>query len=446
VIFNITERGNGQTRALQERSLFQSQQYATTVYRSELAMRLQGLGYEIERGQHGQPEIKGYSQEYLEASSPRRAQIKEHLHEIGREGAGAAQVAAHRTRDSKDLLSREEVLERHRDLATRFGNQPDRMVAQARGHDKVEQQPEKTAQQSMTYSRNHVFERSAVQDERSILQAAMDRSMGEATYSQVRQEFEQLVRRGEFRVVERSDGRAAPQYTTAEMVHMEREIVGLVRKSIESRHESSMLVSPVLRIRIENLHPELSKSQLAAVDDIFLTRETVVGLDGVAGAGKTTTLSVIREGVEAQGYRVEGFAPTSRAVQKLAEAGMTTSTLQHHLARGERPETGEKLLYVLDESSLASTRQMHEFLSRLHRNDRVLLVGDVRQHEGVEAGRPFAQLQEAGMHTVKLDEILRQRDPELKEAVEMLARGQVAAAIERSRYPRPCPRGERTGG
>ena len=85
---------------------------------------------------------------------------------------------------------------------------------------------------------------------------------------------------------------------------------------------------------------------------------------------------------------------------------------------------------VLDESSLVSTRQMHNFLSRLHRNDRGLLVGDVRQHEGVEAGRPFAQLQEAGMHTVKLDQILRQRDPELKEAVEMLARGHVAAAIE----------------
>jgi conjugative relaxase-like TrwC/TraI family protein len=114
VVFNFTERDNGQTRALQERSLFQSQQYATTVYRSELAMRLQGLGYEIERGKHGQPEIKGYSQKYLEASSPRRVQIKEHLQEIGREGAGAAQVAAHRTRDSKELHSPEEVLQQHR--------------------------------------------------------------------------------------------------------------------------------------------------------------------------------------------------------------------------------------------------------------------------------------------------------------------------------------------
>jgi ATP-dependent exoDNAse (exonuclease V) alpha subunit len=85
---------------------------------------------------------------------------------------------------------------------------------------------------------------------------------------------------------------------------------------------------------------------------------------------------------------------------------------------------------VLDESSLASTRQMHEFIERLHARDRVLLVGDTRQHEAVEAGRPFAQLQEAGMRTMRLEEIVRQKDPELKQAVEQLARGQVGAAIE----------------
>ena len=134
VVFNMTERENGQTRALQERSLFQSQQYATSVYRSELAMRLQGLGYEIERGKHGQPEIRGYTQEYLDASSPRRAQIMSHLQEIGREGAGAAQVAAHRTRDSKEIHSPEEVLRRHRELAAQFGHQADHVVAQAREH------------------------------------------------------------------------------------------------------------------------------------------------------------------------------------------------------------------------------------------------------------------------------------------------------------------------
>ena len=50
VIFNVTERDDGQTRALQERGLFESQQFATAVYQSELTYRLRNLGYEIEAG------------------------------------------------------------------------------------------------------------------------------------------------------------------------------------------------------------------------------------------------------------------------------------------------------------------------------------------------------------------------------------------------------------
>ena len=431
VIFNVTERDSGQTRALQERSLFQSQRYVTSVYRSELAVRLQHLGYEIETGKHGQPEIKGYSQEYLDASSPRREQIKEHLQEIGRDGAGAAQVAAHRTRDKKEIQSQEVVLQRHRDLSAQFGQQAGRVVAQARERVHQHQQlPEKTAQQAATYARNHVFERSAVQDERAILQSMLDRGMGQLTYGDARREFAHRVASGEFRSLGHREGHAAPQYTTREMVRMEKEIIGYMQAGNERNYGHPMMISPPLRIRIEDRHPELSASQYHAIDEIFLSREKLVGLEGVAGAGKTTTLAVIREGAVAEGYRVEGFAPTSRAAQKLAEAGIETSTLQRHLARGERPDTGQKRLYVLDESSLASTRQMYEFIERLQPKDRVLLVGDTRQHESVEAGRPFAQLQEAGMKTVKLDQILRQRDPELKEAVEQLARGEVRAAID----------------
>src|SRR5258708_8688485 len=74
---------------------------------------------------------------------------------------------------------------------------------------------------------------------------------------------------------------------------------------------------------------------------------------------------------------------------------------------------------------------MTEFLHRLEENDRVLLVGDTRQHEAVEAGRPYQQLQEAGIVTARLDEIVRQKDPALKEVVEQLSHGDVREAIER---------------
>src|SRR5579864_1153463 len=67
LVFNVTETKNGEARALQPHELYRSQQYATAIYRSELALRLKGQGYEIERGKSGQPEIAGYTREYLDA-------------------------------------------------------------------------------------------------------------------------------------------------------------------------------------------------------------------------------------------------------------------------------------------------------------------------------------------------------------------------------------------
>ncbi|WP_263358565.1 ATP-dependent DNA helicase [Acidicapsa ligni] len=337
-------------------------------------------------------------------------------------------MAAHFTRDRKELLSPEEVLKQHRDLAAQYGHQADHVVAQARerGQQQV-QEPDKAAQRAVTYARDHLFERSAVEDRRTILESALKRGMGETTYSQVRQEFDRRLQAGEFRGAPTSV--RGPQITTSAMLRLERETVQLMQDGNKRGFEDPMLVGPGIRIATEDRHPELNVAQREAVDAVFLAREKIVGLDGIAGGGKTTTLAVVREGAEADGYKVEGFAPTSRAAQKLGEAGIETSTLQMHLARGQKPDTGEKRLYVLDESSLASTKQMHEFLSRLHPNDRVLLVGDTRQHESIEAGRIFAQLQDAGMKTIKLDEIVRQKDPELKQVVEQLALGQVGEAI-----------------
>ena len=431
VIFNVAESKDGDTHALQERGLFQSQAFATAVYRTELAARLQNLGYEIERGKHGQPEIKGYTQEYLEASSPRRAQITSELKEIGREGAGAAQVAAHRTRDSKDIQSAAEVLHRHRELATEYGHQADWVVARSFSNQHAQEiDAVRVAQQAVTYARDHVFERAAVQDERAILQAALERSMGQTSANQIREEFERRAQdRSEFRTVEHAPKSAGQQYTTAAMVRMEREIISRMQDGNFRLEQRPEINTKKDRDELLRRHPQLNKAQHEAAEQILASQEKIVGLDGVAGAGKTTTLAVIREGAEASGYRVEGFAPTSRAAQKLGEAGIQTSTLQLHLAKGQQADTGEKRLYILDESSLASTKQMHDFVTRLRPNERVLLVGDTRQHEAVEAGRPFAQLQFAGMHTAKLDKIVRQRDAELKQVVEQLAQGQVGEAV-----------------
>ena len=430
VFFNLTETQDGGTYSLQPRELYKTQQYATAVYRSELAARLKGMGYEIERGKSGQPEITGYSEAYLAASSPRRQQIEEHLAKENQRGADAAQIAAHKTRQPKLELSQKEMEERHQQMAESFGNQPAHAVAAAKAREtQIEQHsPRTTAQSSVTFSKERNLEREAIVDERELLRDALRRSMGEATLTDVRTEFERRTRSGEFIGVEQKTGRPGRAFTTQEMLDYERGTIQMMHDG-QNKHEA--LVSTDTRRAVEKNHPRLSDSQRAAVEQILASRDQVTALEGVAGAGKTTSLSAVRQAAEREGYAVEGFAPTSRAAQKLAEAGIQSSTLQRHLAQGEDQGDRQKRLYVLDESSLASTKQMNEFLHRLKANDRVLLVGDTRQHQAVEAGTPYQQLQEAGIQTARLDEIVRQKDPALKEVVEHLSRGNVREAIEK---------------
>ena len=431
VVFNVTERDNGQPRAIQPQSLFASQQFATAIYQSELTYRLRQFGYEITTGRSGAPEIKGYTQEYLDASSPRSQQIREYLERTGRSGKEAAEIAAHSTRDRKEIHSPREVMAAHRKLAADFGHQADAVVRAARERS---QHPERLinsfdrVRESLTFSRDKNFEREAVVDERALIRDGLRRGMGEITHGQVRSNLEARLASGEFQIVHRTQGIPGRQFTTAKTIEAEHEIINTMRQGQSD-------IAPILprphAIAVADLHPYLNRAQKTVVEDVLSSSDRIQGIQGFAGSGKTTTLTVIRSAAERQGYQVEGFAPTSRAARQLNDAGIQSGTLQGFLARAANPDLREQRhFYLVDESSLASTNQIREFLSRLGPDDRVLLIGDIRQHQGVEAGRPFEQLQDAGMRTAMLDDIVRQKDPALKSAVELLATGQVSAALD----------------
>lgn len=431
VIFNATERADGTTRALQERGFFESQQFATAVYQSELTFRLRELGYEIAPGRSGAPEIKGYSQEYLDASSQRQNQILEHMRQNGLSGFEAAEISAHVTRDKKQIQSPAEVLAAHRKLAVEFGNQPDQVVAQARERSQgkaIEHAPEKTnlaAQEAVTFARERSFEREAVTDERTLFRDALRRGMGETTYGQVRASVEARLASGEFHLVSGQKHDTARQFTTAATIRAEKEVLQGMQQG-QGRAEQIMPVQLALAHTAK--YSGLNSAQRTAAEEILTCRDMVQGLQGSAGAGKTTALLTVREAAEQRGYIVEGFAPTSRAARQLRDSGISADTLQGFLARFRQPGP-ERHLYIVDESSLASTKQVRDFLGRLGSGDRVLLIGDTRQHQGVEAGKPFEQLVNAGMKTAKLDKIVRQKDPELLHAVEHFSRGEVAEGI-----------------
>jgi conjugative relaxase-like TrwC/TraI family protein len=429
IIFNVTERADGSTRALQPQALFESQNYATAVYQSALTHQLRRLGYEIEPGQSGAPEVKGYSQPYLDASSPRSQQIKEQMERAGFQGPEAAQIAAHATRDRKQTLTPAEVLAAHKEMAADFGNQPERVIAAARERTLSQAQGsglQGDARGAVAFAKEKVFEREAVADERIIMREALRRGMGEVSFSEVQSEFQRRREEGEFRSVQGQKHSSGRSFTTPETIAAER---ANVQHVMDGRDAAKPMLSDRAAEKQAQSRDFLNDAQRTAIREVLTSTDRVHGLQGLAGTGKTSALSAIREGAEQGGYKVEGFAPTSKAAGQLREAGIDANTLQSFLARQKEADTASKHLYMLDESSLASTKQMRAFLEKIRPEDRVLVIGDIRQHQGVDAGRPFQQMQEAGMQTSKLDTIMRQKDPELLRAVQHLATNETEKGI-----------------
>ena len=428
VIFNVTEREDGSTRALQPQSLFESQNYATAVYQSALTLQLRKLGYEIEPGQSGAPEIKGYSQAYLDASSARSQQIKEQMEKAGFQGPEAAQIAAHSTRDRKQTFTAAEVLAAHKEMAVKFGNQPQVVIEAAKDRALNQAQPglHTDARLSVAFARDKVFEREAVADERIIMREALRRGMGEVSFDDTRDEFQRRRGEGEFQTVQGQKHSSGRSFTTPEMIAAE---WANVQHVLAGQGVAKPMLSEAAAERQATSRDFLNEKQQAAIREVLTSSDRVHGFQGLAGTGKTTTLAAIREGAEKAGYKVEGFAPTSKAAGQLREAEIDATTLQSFLARKKDTDPASKHLYMLDESSLASTKQMRAFLEKIKPEDRVLVIGDTRQHQGVDAGRPFEQMQQAGMQTAKLDTIMRQKDPELLRAVQHLASNETEKGI-----------------
>ncbi len=175
-----------------------------------------------------------------------------------------------------------------------------------------------------------------------------------------------------------------------------------------------------------NLLPD----QTAVAELTLASTDWITSIEGRAGTAKTTTIGAVREFAEDHGYVVYGFAPTTRAVKSLSEAGVSASTIAS-LLESQSPRYASNEVWIVDESSLLPTRQVNRLLCKAREQsvERIVFVGDQGQHHAIEAGRPVYQMQEAGILVARLDIIRRQRDPELRAAVTHAAKGEISESL-----------------
>ena len=302
--------------------------------------------------------------------------------------------------------------------------------------------PPSPAAEAVAWALAHLSERAAVFPRADLFAAILAHAPGAIAMTEAEREVAALEKAGTLHAV---------NIPGAEDSLATERTVGEEREAVAQMHNGEGRGRAVMRgwqVQGRLSQGPLTAGQKDAVKTILSAKDRTVGVQGYAGTGKTTMLNRARGLAEKKGWRMTGLAPSASAAQTLAtEAGIATETLQRFLARNAGVAEGRltrkgaremraafaKTILVVDEGSLASTVQARDLLriANALRIPRVVLVGDAKQLDAVDAGKPFAQLQAAGMKTAVMDEIMRQRDPALKEAVEASLKGDVEKAFER---------------
>lgn len=446
-IINMTQRPDGHWGSLDFTNLWDdSKGRYGEVYSIMLARKLTELGYVVKAiGKNAEFEIAGVSDRLINAFSKRRDQIKEAMAERGMEGPRDAEIANRMTREAKSKLPYQELQQKwYQETGHELGSlQALKEQSRERQRSGIEVDPVIEAQKALKLSIEHLSQREATFEIKDIISSARSIGIGMLTERALQEEYSKLIQSGDLIPGQRDVSRV----TTREMLALEQDNmlrVEMAKNSVHPIGGGEQLEGAQARYRLLDDH-------VAALSTILNAEDSLVVLQGNPGVGKTVMMAAGKEIIESRGFRVNGVSASATAAKQLqADSGIESTTLQayllenrHFLERNadrdlaiselKRSPDFRPSVLIVDEGSFVDTLRFNELLQIAEATEtRLVLSGDRKQLESVDAGKPFAQAQDHRAEKAELTKILRQKNENIKQAVYDLLDRRVRPAFEKS--------------
>lgn len=478
VIMNATQRADGSWAALSNEQIVGLRKLQDAVYMSRLDHLVKKLGYDV-RYEKNHIELAHISRAHIEVFSKRSAQVETALTSRGlsRETSSHAQkqmlTLATRQQKTKEL-TRDELHHAWTTQARGAGIHFSPELSTASMHIDNSTTQQRVADAALTWAIGHLSERETVMCRSDLLATAISHAEGvvppEAIYDALRLRLDQgqllsnparyhstdsmqaeprtrqawaqevATLRGNdisaaWPVVDRAinEGRlvfAEPSYATTTALEQEQRIIAL-EKTGRDRIDPVMervLLTPMLN------GTTLTSGQRDAIALMLTSRDQIVGIQGLAGTGKSFALQSTQRILNEHGYSMVALAPYGSQINDLRKDGIAANTVASFLTASDKRRfteaMGEKTVVVIDEAGAIPVRQMEKLLTKIQATGaKIVTLGDTAQTKAVEAGRAFALLQEHGMKTVIMGDIQRQKSERLRRAVELAATGQASQSL-----------------
>ncbi len=400
-------------KGVQPSGYYRYNSFFREVCHAKLAVRMQEAGYELEPTRALSFNLKGFPPELRERFSKRRKEILRQAAESGLSSQAALQAIAVQSRTEKTSATAADLRAGWLQQAGEDLVPVRAVIASATGTPRS--LPVLSPAEALASAEAHLFERRSVVDERLLLREALVAGRGRVSVDGLRTAVAGRIEGGALLYI---NGEIASRETLA----AENEFVGWA--------ETQRNLYGALGAAPDNA--SLGADQARAVSEILASPSRIVVLQGDAGTGKTTCLRAVVAGIEKAGGKVFGCAPSAGAVDVLRlELTPDANTLQQLLVNQSLQLATHGRVLIVDEAGLISVRQMRDLCRLAYANDnRLLLVGDTKQHTSIEAGDALRCLQDyAKVPVAHLTQIRRQRDPAYREAVKLMATGDAFAAF-----------------
>jgi conjugative relaxase-like TrwC/TraI family protein len=397
----------------------QTAPYYEAAFDSRMAMKMRQLGYGIERRGLSW-EIRGIEDDTLQKFSRRTEQIEQKakaeaakngfLTDKQKEQLGALTRAKKLVGKSWDKLKQVWRSWLSSSEADQLARADQLAVKKKKGV---------SAFEAVDRAQQHLFERKSVVRDYQLKAEALKRSYGDVLPEQVQATIDQ----GEFH--QREVG-GQHYVTTLEAVEEEYKMLKYIREGRGKEFPLNAGYEP----KAEYLNDEQRAAIKHALNDV--NQVTIIA--GGAGTGKTTLMKEVRDGIEARGRKLIGFAPSAAASRGvMREEGFKgADTLAQLLQNPKVQEKVKEQVIWVDEAGLIGNKDMNRlFEIARQQKARILLTGDYRQHASVAAGDALRIMeQEAGIKVARVRKIQRQRNNQpYKWAVALAAEGRTDAAL-----------------
>jgi Ti-type conjugative transfer relaxase TraA len=428
-VANVAVREDGTTRALETKGIFAHKMAAGAIYRAELSHQLEErLGLTSHKVKSWF-ELDGVPKELQETFSKRREAIEKILEEKGTSGAVASKIANLESREVKQHTARENLFSEWQQIGKEHGWSTDQ-VTELTQRERIEKDKSNQVRECLDKALENITDRASHFTKREFTRYAAEEAQGRgipasAVLEGVRTTLDssQVVQLGVHRGEER--------YTTKEILALEEKIV---EGALSRRNENGHQIGESTVAQVFEKHSYLSEEQRTATRHLTQGAGGVRIVSGLAGTGKSSSLAAAREAWEAEGYQVIGAAPSGKAARELeSSSGIQSGTIHRRLGEIERGELSlnSKTIVVIDEAAMVGTKLQARLSEAVNASGaQLILIGDEKQIQSVEAGGAFSYLSEK-LGRAEINTIRRQSEGWAREAVYDFAHGKADAALKR---------------